>query len=56
MTLQNKNIAVLMGGPGAERAVSLTSGAAVAKALRSLGAKPGAAAYVQPPRRPSDGR
>jgi D-alanine-D-alanine ligase len=38
MTLQNKNIAVLMGGPGAERAVSLNSGAAVAKALRSLGA------------------
>ncbi len=33
-----KNIAVLMGGPGAERAVSLNSGAAVAKALRSLGA------------------
>lgn len=38
MTLQNKNIAVLMGGPGAERAVSLNSGAAVVKALRSLGA------------------
>jgi D-alanine-D-alanine ligase len=38
MTLQNKNIAVLMGGPGAERAVSLNSAAAVAKALRSLGA------------------
>jgi D-alanine-D-alanine ligase len=36
--LQNKNIAVLMGGPGAERAVSLNSGAAVAKAVRSLGA------------------
>jgi D-alanine-D-alanine ligase len=36
--LQNKQIAVLMGGPGAERAVSLNSGAAVAKALRSLGA------------------
>jgi len=32
-----KNIAVLMGGPGAERAVSLNSAAAVAKALRSLG-------------------
>lgn len=38
MTLQKKNIAVLMGGPGAERAVSLNSGAAVVKALRSLGA------------------
>jgi D-alanine-D-alanine ligase len=36
--LQNKQIAVLMGGPGAERAVSLNSGAAVARALRSLGA------------------
>jgi D-alanine-D-alanine ligase len=37
-TLQNKNIAVLMGGPGAERAVSLNSAAAVARALRSVGA------------------
>jgi D-alanine-D-alanine ligase len=37
-SLQNKNIAVLMGGPGAERAVSLNSAAAVARALRSLGA------------------
>ncbi len=36
--LQNKNIAVLVGGPGAERQVSLNSGAAVANALRSLGA------------------
>ncbi|MGH8047186.1 MAG: D-alanine--D-alanine ligase [Chthoniobacterales bacterium] len=32
-----EQIAVLMGGPGAERAVSLNSGGAVAKALRSLG-------------------
>jgi D-alanine-D-alanine ligase len=32
-----KNITVLMGGPGAERDVSLNSGAAVVKALRSLG-------------------
>lgn len=37
-TLQNKNIAVLMGGPGAEREVSLNSAAAVARALRSIGA------------------
>jgi D-alanine-D-alanine ligase len=37
-TLLNKNIAVLMGGPGAERAVSLNSAAAVARALRSVGA------------------
>ena len=37
--LTDKKIAVLMGGPGSERAVSLTSGAGVAKALRSLGAK-----------------
>ena len=37
-TLQNKNIAVLIGGPGAERAVSLNSGKAVANALRSIGA------------------
>jgi len=35
---RNKQIAVLMGGPGAERAVSLNSGAAVVRALRSLGA------------------
>src|SRR5258707_34767 len=36
--LKNKKIAVLMGGPGSERKVSLASGAGVAKALRSLGA------------------
>ncbi|MDD5199815.1 MAG: D-alanine--D-alanine ligase [Terrimicrobiaceae bacterium] len=36
--LRNQSLAVLMGGPGAERAVSLNSGAAVATALRSLGA------------------
>ncbi len=36
--LKNKKIAVLMGGPGNERKVSLASGAGVAKALRSLGA------------------
>lgn len=34
---QNTLIAVLMGGPGSERAVSLASGAAVVKALRDLG-------------------
>jgi len=33
-----KHIAVLKGGPGAERDVSLATGAGVAKALRSLGA------------------
>jgi D-alanine-D-alanine ligase len=33
----NLNITVLLGGPSAEREVSLRSGAAVAKALRSLG-------------------
>ena len=33
-----KKIAVLMGGPGSERAVSMATGAGVAKALRSLGA------------------
>jgi D-alanine-D-alanine ligase len=32
-----RNIAVLLGGPSAEREVSLRSGAAVARALRSLG-------------------
>lgn len=37
--LRDKTIAVLMGGPGAERKVSLASGAGVANALRSLGAK-----------------
>src|SRR5262245_25740065 len=31
------NIAVLLGGPSAEREVSLRSGAGVAKALRSVG-------------------
>ncbi|RYZ86922.1 MAG: D-alanine--D-alanine ligase [Proteobacteria bacterium] len=36
--LRDKTIAVLMGGPGAERKVSLASGAGVASALRSLGA------------------
>lgn len=34
-----KNIAVLMGGPGSERDVSMATGKGVAKALRSLGAK-----------------
>ncbi|MDQ2658973.1 MAG: D-alanine--D-alanine ligase, partial [Verrucomicrobiota bacterium] len=37
--LAEKNIAVLMGGPGSERAVSLATGRGVAKALRSLGAE-----------------
>ena len=36
--LKGKKIAVLLGGPGPEREVSLRSGAAVARALRSLGA------------------
>lgn len=36
--LTNKLIAVLMGGPGSERAVSLKSGEGVVEALRSLGA------------------
>ncbi|MEI6176561.1 MAG: D-alanine--D-alanine ligase [Verrucomicrobiota bacterium] len=35
--LTNKKIAVLMGGPGSERQVSLASGNAVLKALSSLG-------------------
>jgi D-alanine-D-alanine ligase len=39
MNLSGKKIAVLMGGPGSERAVSLATGAGVAKALRSLGAE-----------------
>ena len=34
-----KKIAVLKGGPGSERDVSLATGAGVAKALRSLGAE-----------------
>jgi D-alanine-D-alanine ligase len=37
--LQGKKIAVLYGGPGSERKVSLASGAGVAQALRSLGAE-----------------
>ncbi len=36
--LHHKKIAVLMGGPGSERKVSLASGAGIAKALRDLGA------------------
>ena len=35
--LKGKRVAVLLGGPGPEREVSLRSGAAVARALRSLG-------------------
>ncbi len=35
--MKNLNISVMLGGPSAEREVSLRSGAAVAKALRSLG-------------------
>src|SRR6476469_6161698 len=34
-----ETIAVLMGGPGSEREVSLATGRGVAKALRSLGAE-----------------
>jgi D-alanine-D-alanine ligase len=37
--LTRKKIAVLMGGPGSERKVSLASGAGVVKALRELGAE-----------------
>jgi D-alanine-D-alanine ligase len=37
-SLSNKHIAVLMGGPGSERKVSLASGAGVAMALRGRGA------------------
>jgi D-alanine-D-alanine ligase len=39
MTDLPKKIAVLMGGPGSEREVSLATGRGVAKALRSLGAE-----------------
>jgi D-alanine-D-alanine ligase len=39
LELRQMRIAVLMGGPGSERAVSLASGAGVARALRSLGAE-----------------
>ncbi|MDQ6655175.1 MAG: D-alanine--D-alanine ligase [Verrucomicrobiota bacterium] len=38
MNLSGKNIAVLMGGPGSERDVSLATGRGVVAALRSLGA------------------
>ncbi|HEV2096850.1 MAG TPA: D-alanine--D-alanine ligase, partial [Chthoniobacterales bacterium] len=37
--LTGKRIAVLKGGPGSERDVSLATGAGVTKALRSLGAQ-----------------
>jgi D-alanine-D-alanine ligase len=36
--LKSRKVAVLLGGPGSEREVSLRSGAAVARALQSLGA------------------
>ncbi len=39
MTLKNHKIAVLKGGPGSERAVSLKSAESVTEALRSLGAE-----------------
>jgi len=39
MSLEGKTIAVLMGGPGSEREVSLASGRGVAKALASRGAR-----------------
>lgn len=39
MSLSGKRIAVLKGGPGSEREVSLASGAGVAKALRARGAE-----------------
>lgn len=39
MNLAHKRIAVLKGGPGSERPVSLASGAGVAKALRAQGAE-----------------
>ncbi|MDQ6810246.1 MAG: D-alanine--D-alanine ligase [Verrucomicrobiota bacterium] len=39
MTELPRNIAVLMGGPGSERDVSLATGRGVAQALRSLGAE-----------------
>jgi len=38
LDLTNKKVAVLMGGPGSERKVSLKSGEGVVEALRSLGA------------------
>ena len=49
------NITVMLGGPSAEREVSLRSGAAVAKALRSLGHEvsevdPRAGKFVLPPK------
>jgi D-alanine-D-alanine ligase len=37
MSLHHLNVTVMLGGPSAEREVSLRSGAAVAKALRALG-------------------
>src|SRR3954453_16576622 len=39
MTALPKKIAVLMGGPGSERDVSLATGRGVSNALRSLGAE-----------------
>src|SRR5690348_12492399 len=39
LDLTRKKIAVLMGGPGSERKVSLKSGEGVVEALRSIGAE-----------------
>ena len=39
INLTKKRVAVLMGGPGSERDVSMATGKGVAKALRSLGAE-----------------
>jgi D-alanine-D-alanine ligase len=39
MSLEGKTIAVLMGGPGSERDVSLASGRGVTRALEALGAR-----------------
>ena len=35
--LKGKRVAVLLGGPGSEREVSLRSGSAVARDVRSMG-------------------
>lgn len=48
MPLQQAKIAVLMGGPGSEREVSLASGRAVFKALQSLGLNVEAVDVTQP--------
>lgn len=54
-SLKGKRVAVLYGGPGREREVSIRSGEAVAEALRSLGISTEAIDVIHPPCRLPEG-